>query len=179
VARENREETWDITRVMSTILTEIEARETSEGARILTPRVTVAPPKMQVGGFNPTASSLVTNGFSVRCVYCGETHYSASCKKVASVKDRKEALIRMGRCFICLKSNHRARDCDSRRNCCYCHCRHLQSLCESQTTDQHECNVEQVSTTTEDTTTNATANSIGAVKAKNNWYCCRRLVLKL
>jgi len=32
VARENREETWDITRVMSIILTEIKARETSEGA---------------------------------------------------------------------------------------------------------------------------------------------------
>ena len=108
----------------------------------------------------------MTNGYSVRCVYCGETHYSALCKKVASVKDRKEALIRMGRCFICLKPNHRAQNCDFRRNCCYCHCRHHQSLCESQTTDQHERNVEQVSTTTKDTTTNATANSIGAVKTK-------------
>ena len=73
----------------------------------MTPRVTVAPPKTQVGGFNPTASSLVANGCSVCCVYYGETLYSASCKKVTSVRDHKEALIRMGRCFICLKSNHK------------------------------------------------------------------------
>ena len=112
VARENREETWEINHLMSTILIEVEARETSEGARILSQK-SVVHPKTHVGGFNPTANSLVTNNYTVKCVYCGEAHYSASCKKVVSVKDRKEVLIRMGRCFVCLKSNHRARDCES------------------------------------------------------------------
>ncbi|XP_065895895.1 uncharacterized protein [Dysidea avara] len=145
---------------MSTILTEVEARETSEGARILSQK-SVVHPKTHVGGFNPTANSLVTNNYTVKCVYCGEAHYSASCKKVVSVKDRKEVLIRMGRCFVCLKSSHRVRDCESHRNCRYCHRRHHQSLCEPQTTNQHDHNVEQV-TPVEDTT----ANTINTVKSR-------------
>ena len=159
VARENREETWEINHLMSTILIEVEAREISEGARILSQK-SVVHSKTHVGGFNPTANSLVTNNYTVKCVYCGEAHYSASCKKVVSVKDRKEVLIRMGRCFVCLKSNHRAHDCESHRNCRYCHRRHHQSLCEPQTTNQRDHNVEQV-TPVEDTT----ANTINTVKS--------------
>ena len=76
VARENREESWEINQVMRTILTEIEARETSEGSRILIQK-SVDHPRTHVSGSNPTASSLVINGYSVRCVYYGEAHYSA------------------------------------------------------------------------------------------------------
>ena len=160
VARENREETWEINHLMSSILTEVEARETSEGTRILSQK-SVVHPKTHGGGLNPAASSLVTDSYSIKCVYCGEAHYSASCKQVSSVRDHKETLIRMGRCFICLKSNHRARDCESHRNCRYCHRRHHQSLCEPQSTDQHDRKVERV-TSAEDTT----ANTINTVKSK-------------
>jgi len=36
VARENQDESWEINLLMDTILAEVEARETSEGARIVT-----------------------------------------------------------------------------------------------------------------------------------------------
>ena len=160
VARENREESWEINQVMRTILTEVEARETSEGSRILTQK-SVAHPRTHISGSNPTASSLVTNGYSVRCVYCGEAHYSASCKKIASVKNRKEALIKMGRCFVCLKSSHRAKDCDSRRNCRYCHRRHHQSLCELQSTEQGERKEDQTVPVE-----NTTATTVNTVKSR-------------
>ena len=75
---------------MGIILEEVQARETCEGTKILTPRP-VIPPRMlsNNNNNNPTSSSLVTNSNpAVKCVYCGEVHYSAACKKVVSVKER-------------------------------------------------------------------------------------------
>ena len=54
---------------------------------------------------------------------------SASCPKVTSSQERKEALQRSGRRFNCLKTNHKSRDCDSRKTCRYCHRKHHQSIC--------------------------------------------------
>ena len=131
---------------MDTILKEVEAREASEGAKILTPWPAV-PPRTSHNGNGSTASSLITNTHNIKCVYCGEIHYSAACKKVTSIKERKEMLKCLERCFNCLKPNHRARDCDSHRNCRYCHHRHHQSLCESRPTDTAGDTQEQVTPT--------------------------------
>ena len=85
-ARENHGEAWEINRLMGTILEEVQARETSEGAKILTPRPAI-PPRIPSNNNNPTSSSLVTNSNpAVKCVYCGKVHYSAACKKVVNVK---------------------------------------------------------------------------------------------
>ena len=144
---------------MGIILEEVQARETSEGTKILTPRP-VIPPRMPSNNNNPTSSSLVTNSNqAVNCVYCGEVHYSAVCKKVVSVKERKEILKRLGRCYNCLKPNHRVRDCESRRNCRYCHHKHHQSLCESRTADKGDDHTGEQETPTQDMTVN-TSNSV-------------------
>ena len=128
IARQNHSEAWEINHLMGTILEEVQARETSEGAKILTPRP-VIPPRMPSNNNNPTSSSLVTNSNpAVKCVYCGEVHYSAACKEVVSVKERKEILKQLGRFYNCLRSNHS-------RNCHYCHHKHHQSLCESRSAD--------------------------------------------
>ena len=39
--------------------------------------------------------------------------------------------MRSGRCFNCLKNNHKSKDCSSQRNCRRCHNRHHQSICET------------------------------------------------
>ena len=156
IARENRDETWEIN--LDTILKEVEAREASEGAKILTPRPAL-PPRTSHNGYGSTASSFITNTHNIK--YCGEIHYSAACKKVTSIKERKEMLKHLGRCFNCLKPNHRARDCDSRRNCRYCHHRYHQSLCESRATDTAGDTQEQV-TPTQD----MAVNSINTVKSR-------------
>ena len=160
IAQENRDETWEINHLMDTILKEVEAREASEGAKILTPRPAV-PPRTSHNGNGSTASSLITNTHNIKCVYCGEIHYSAAYKKVTSIRERKEMLKCLGRCFNCLKPNHRARDCDSRRTCRYCHHRHHQSLCESRPTDTAGDTQEQV-TPTQDTA----VNTINTVKSR-------------
>ena len=86
-------------------------------------------------------------------------HFSAACKKVVSVKERKEILKRLGRCYNCLRPNHRVRDCESHRNCRYCHHKHHQSLCESRPADKGNDNTGEQETPTQNTTVN-TSNTV-------------------
>ena len=123
IARENHDEAWEINRLMDTIQKEVETKEANEGARILTPRPAV-PTSNTPNSNGSSASSLIINTQNIKCVYCGEIHYSAAYKKVTNVKEHKEILKHQGRCFNCLKPNHRVRDCNSHRNCHYCHRRH-------------------------------------------------------
>ena len=78
---------------------------------------------------NSTTSSLVAQNSSVQCVYCNEAHYLASCKRVTVSQERKEILLQSGWCYNYLKSNHKSRDCESRKTCPYCHRKYHQSIC--------------------------------------------------
>ena len=116
VARETNKDGWEIDELLQIIQQEVEARETSEGTHVNPNRVPSHPPRAPVN-HNPTTSSFVTNSGTVRCIYCNGEHYSASCMKVVNVNDQKDILRKYGRCFNCLKSHHKSRDCDSRRTC--------------------------------------------------------------
>lgn len=95
----------------------------------------------------PSADSLVTKDNQtrkktpeMRCVYCNDLHYSASCTKVTNPNDRRNILIESKRCFKCLCRGHQLKDCKGQRNCSNCGGRHHQSIClgvfrESQPTD--------------------------------------------
>ena len=121
------EESEDLDKLMTTLLAEMEAREASESTKVTSSK----PPSYQsTPNSHSTASSLVAGAQAVQCVYCRGSHYSASCTAVRSINKRKELLTRSGRCFNCLKHNHRAKDCDRARNRRHCNRRHHQSLCE-------------------------------------------------
>ena len=77
----------------------------------------------------PTAGTFIAQGVGIQCVYCKGQHYSASCDKVQDVKARKNLLLKSGRCFNCLKGNHKLRECRSPKTCRNCHQRHHQSIC--------------------------------------------------
>ena len=128
IARETGREAWRIDELLRIVKQEVEAREASEGAAVNSARVpaqrVLNPP------INSTASSLVTNNRKIQCVYCGGDHFSASCSKITTVKDRRDILLKSGRCFNCLKTRHKSRDCDSQRNCRHCNRRHHQSICD-------------------------------------------------
>ena len=133
VAREQEEEVWDINDLMKIIQREVEARESSEGTHLHLMRSPASgrlPHPNQPSNPNSSASALVAQHQSVRCVYCAGNHFSASCSIVKDAKARKTILMRTGRCFNCLKSNHKSKDCDSRKTCRYCRRRHHQSICE-------------------------------------------------
>ena len=123
-ARETNKDVWEIEELLQIIKQEVEAREASGGTCVNPSRATFLPNR------TPTTGSFVTNSTGIRCVYCNGDHYSASCMKVISVKDRRDILKRSGRCYNCLRSHHKSKDCDSCKTCRYCRRRHHQSICE-------------------------------------------------
>ena len=58
------------------------------------------------------------------CSFCRQPHTSVSCSKIVNVADRKQALLRVGRCFMCLRRGHRGRECRSGSRCQNCNGRH-------------------------------------------------------
>jgi len=134
IAREAGHEVWKIDDLIEVIRVEVEAREASEGIKANFLRPQGQPPSRNPSSSaNPTlstGSALVSNNCKVRCAYCGEDHFSASCSKVTDIPDRKRILLKAGRCFNCLRQNHKCRDCPSHKSCRYCHKKHHQSICE-------------------------------------------------
>ena len=134
IARESKSDIWKLDELMNVIRDEVEVCETSEGSKVnpLKPSVSYNHRENPAHHNLPSASTLVSNEFHVQCVYCGGSHYSASCSKVTSIKDRHGILLKGGRCFNCLKSNHKVKDCHSKHTCRNCQKRHHQSICDAQ-----------------------------------------------
>ena len=121
IARETQQEVWNIDDLITVIKVEVEARETSEGVKLGTSRPLRQPPYRNPSSTystQSTASALVSsNQFKIRCAHCGEDHFSASCLKISDISDSKRILLKAGRCFNCLKQNHKGRDCPSTKGC--------------------------------------------------------------
>ena len=101
-------------RMYGRLMPEVEAREVSEGVRIHDTR------HLQETSHTHkwdkcTASAMLTQdaGQNPSCIYCRDSHYSASCDKVTTVQSRREILRKEGRYFVCLMKGHRASECQS------------------------------------------------------------------
>ena len=87
----------------------------------------------------PTVGSFIVTGderdgagkFKIKCAYCHELHYSASCERVTDREARMKLLRDSKRCFVCLRVGHQANKCDSTKKCRHCSWRHHQSICPS------------------------------------------------
>ena len=145
IARTNTEEVWNIEDLIETIRVEMEAREASEGNRVHTDPAQVSrssnnnPRPPNKSRELPTSSTLHSGenqSFQIRCAYCGEHHYSASCQRVSDTASRKEILRKKNRCFICLRTGHRSPDCTSNKKCRNCNSPgHHQSICDRNKND--------------------------------------------
>ena len=160
IARVTTCEVWDVEELLQVIKREVEAREISEGVKIHETKNIDSNKR----NFPPTASALVvrdsrSSGTKKCCVYCKGDHYSASCERVNSRVNRREVLMKEGRCFLCLSSGHRANQCNSTRRCRKCNRRHHQSICKRGTT-QH--------VGTEDTQDTAPKTTVAIGKSKSN-----------
>lgn len=131
VACETDKEVWEIDELMAVIRREVEARETTEQIKL--PHVKTPGSLRGPVSSTPTATALLTSGSPVRCVYCHEAHYSASCIKFRNTQERRALLIKSGRCFNCLRANHKSRECDSSKTCRHCNRKHHQSICDKVT----------------------------------------------
>ena len=79
IGHETEKEIWEIDELMTVIKREVEAREATKFINFYQPRNPGNPRSPLPSA--PTAATLVTSGSSVKCVYCRELHYSASCMK--------------------------------------------------------------------------------------------------
>jgi len=85
VAREQERELWDIKELLKVIQLEVEARETSEGASFNMPSKPHNPTRNSHQ--DSSASALVAQHQSVKCVFCMGNHFSASCPTVKDIKE--------------------------------------------------------------------------------------------
>ena len=83
---------WNITLMMETVCTEIEARERS---------VKDQPhPHKKKPSVPPTSSTFLNDSSqSTNCTYCGQSHSPTACTVISDVNQRKEILRKAGRCF--------------------------------------------------------------------------------
>ena len=79
----------------------------------------------------PTASALLSgnSGTGPTCSYCHLTRRSASCRMVVQVDNRRCVFMKTGRCFICLRRGHVAKNCRLNVKCLKCNSRHHVSIC--------------------------------------------------
>ena len=132
ISRQLESNVWDIKKLLGILQTEIDSRETSENVEITEQRKqTSFTPKSLPG----TASALFTKDnkterSSIQCVYCKEMHYSSACNKIKDVQQRKLILQHEGRCFLCIKTGHRIKECQSPGKCRNCRQSHHQSICQ-------------------------------------------------
>ena len=121
VSREIVRDEWDLDSLMKVIEKEIEARERAAVDSSVNTRKPSREP--------PTTSALLTNNPQIACCYCNGSHQSHLCRTVPSAEQRKQCLMRSGRCFICLRKGHRVKDCRSSLRCFSCQARHHVSIC--------------------------------------------------
>ena len=76
------------------------------------------------------SNTLYTKQEVENCAFCLGRHASANCKKVSDVNERKNILVKYGRCFKCIQKGHRARDCKSIELCNKCGRSHHISICD-------------------------------------------------
>jgi hypothetical protein len=79
------------------------------------------------------ASAQPTQSPTTNCIYCNKRHWSSECTQFVTLDERKGVLKEQRRCFICLKSNHTAKQCKAAKRCFYCQemQSHHTSLCPS------------------------------------------------
>ena len=123
VSRKVSCENFDFDEIMKVIEDEIDARE-----RVF---VNLAGQVKKQTKELQTAAALVTHEETTEtiCVYCNRAHLSGSCRTVTKADERKNILMKTGRCFVCLKKYHRSRDCRSSVRCSNCNGRHHSSIC--------------------------------------------------
>ena len=90
-------------------------------------------------GSKPTAGELLVGGssnsnsstkpqYGLKCIFCGQNHWSDECPKYTTQQARKEKL--RGSCFKCLQKGRAAKDCKKQRICAHCgKSNHHRSLC--------------------------------------------------
>ena len=127
---------WDLDILLKAFDSEIEARERCEPigtnpSEFFTPKRPF-PSQTNKGKEVPTGATLTNQSEQpVSCTFCKQSHPSASCGTVTDISVRRNILKQQGRCFVCLRRNHLARNCSPSKVCRICSGKHHMSICEN------------------------------------------------
>ena len=129
IARKSTQDVWVFDELLDIVKKEVEAREATERIK--------AGNTQQHGnkshGHHSTTGSFLSKedqkALTVRCAYCKELHFSASCTKVTDPEKRKNIIRNNNRCFDCLRVGHGVSNCQNSKCCRHCKQRHHQSIC--------------------------------------------------
>ena len=133
VSRKLDKEVWELRDLLEVIQNELTARERcslvseSEHRRFVKPGNKSFEKSSNTGP--TTAAALLNPSRTVSCTYCRKSHPSAKCQVVSDIAARRNLLRKSGRCFLCLRKNHLARDCTSPNKCLNCSQVHHVSIC--------------------------------------------------
>eukprot|EP00112_Aurelia_sp_Birch-Aquarium-sp1_P014174 Seg3041.3 transcript_id=Seg3041.3/GoldUCD/mRNA.D3Y31 product="hypothetical protein" protein_id=Seg3041.3/GoldUCD/D3Y31 len=127
ITKQIRKEEWELGKILDIVKAELDARE--QCAYLSGKSTDSSAPKLGRSPL-PTTSALLNTTGRVSCSFCKGTHPSAKCNIVTDPKQRKAILRRQGRCYVCPKKAHLAKDCPSRIYCFNCRERHHASICD-------------------------------------------------
>ena len=66
------------------------------------------------------------------CAFCLGGHKHEDCQKVKNVSERKQLLIKFGRCFSCIRKGRLSNDCRANLTCKLCKGKHHSSICSAE-----------------------------------------------
>ena len=120
------EELWNLTRLLTIMKCEINAREKYTNA-MEQDRVG----KNVLSSEEPLSPANLFSGQKSKplCVFCKKPHWSNECRTISDPSSRKQFLKQGGYCFLCLKEDHKIRDCKRKKGCFYCKGLHSFAIC--------------------------------------------------
>ena len=124
VSREVSQDEWNFKAILKVIEEEVEARERAVESSVIKKNVQSV----------PTAASMLAGSAKsehVSCCYCEQNHSAAQCKTVTDIDVKKDILMMSGRCFVCLRRGHKAKECRSPYKCSACGRRRHISVCNT------------------------------------------------
>ena len=108
------EELWNLARLLTIIKCEINTRQKCTTTAIEQESVedvfSLEEPLSAASLFTGQKSKLL-------CVFCKKTHWSEKCGAISDPSSRKQFLKHGGYCFLCLKEDHKIRDCKKKKSC--------------------------------------------------------------
>ena len=136
----NLSEEWDLDGVMQEFGKELQLRERCEYSTMAGAANSLTEGRKntrKVDQIQPSTTSVFYNqgGASYQgerepsCVFCGGLHFWDRCTSVTDPFARRRVLRQKGRCFLCMKGSHIARDCMTTGKCRVCGGRHHTSIC--------------------------------------------------
>ena len=124
VGRKIGEADWQLDTIMTELRQEIEAREQANPLAASNQN-----DQKRSGEKSPPTAATLLLGEQPPCCYCNNSHNPERCDQVCNPEERKQALMKSSRCFVCLRKGHFGLQCRLKLHCVACGGKHHPLIC--------------------------------------------------